>query len=132
MKVVEVRFIFDFLSRLNLSKFDKDVRHAILKNYMDMYSCYKENESKIEELKKKIFTEEDLIDIQTSFKDKTPLNKELADKNNEYNIILSELFNSEYDIKITKISEEKFINGLSDLCIDYTPLDIIRLKPILE
>lgn len=132
MKVVEVRIIFEFLSKLKLNKFDKETRLAVLKNYTEMFTCYKEQETKMEELKKKIFTEKDLLNIQSSIENKVPLTKELIDKNNEYNTILSELFDSECDIKITKISEENFTNGLSDSDVEYTPLDIVRLKPILK
>ena len=132
MKVVEVRIIFEFLSKLKLNKFTKDVRIAVLKNYTELFTAYKEQETKIEELKKKVFSEEDLMAIQESIENKLPLSKELLDKNNEYNSVLTELFESEYDIKITKISEEDFANCLADSEVEFTPLDIVRLKPILK
>lgn len=132
MKVVEVRIIFEFLSKLKLNKFEKEVRIALLKNYTEMYTVYKEQEAKMEELKKKIFTDDDLKSIQESIENKTSLSQDLINKNTEYNSVLSSLFDSECDIKITKVSEEKFVEGLANSDIDFTPIDIVRLKPIFE
>ena len=132
MKVVEVRIIFEFLSKLKLNKFEKEVRIALLKNYTEMYTVYKEQEAKMEELKKKIFTEDDLKAFQEALENKKGLSQDLINKNNEYNSVLSSLFDSECDIKVTKISEDKFVEGLVESDTDFTPIDIIRLKPIFE
>lgn len=132
MKVVEVRIIFEFLSKLKLNKFEKDTRIAILKNYTEMFTPYKEQEAKMEELKKKIFTDDDLKSIQEAVENKTNLSQDLINKNTEYNSVLTSLFDSECDIKITKVSEEKFVEGLANSDIDFTPIDIVRLKPIFE
>lgn len=132
MKVVEVRTIFDFLSKLKLNKFTKEVRVSVLKNYTSFFTLIKEYDAKLEELRKKIFTEEDLQAIQDSVNNKTPLSKELIDKNLEYNEVITNLFKEECDVKIDKISEKDFIDCLSESDIEFTPMDIINLRPILK
>lgn len=57
MKAVEVRFIFNFLSNLKLNKLSKETRVAVLKNYTILHTKVKEYDDKIEELRKKIFTD---------------------------------------------------------------------------
>lgn len=132
MKVVEVRTIFDFLSKLKLNKFTKEVRVSVLKNYTSFFTLIKEYDAKLEELRKKIFTDEDLQAIQDSVNNKTPLSKELIDKNLEYNEVITNLFKEECDVKIDKISEKDFIECLSESDIEFTPMDIINLRPILK
>lgn len=132
MKVVEVRTIFDFLSKLKLNKFTKEVRVSVLKNYTSFFTLIKEYDAKLEELRKKIFTDEDLQEIQNSVNNKTPLSKELIDKNLEYNEVITNLFKEECDVKIDKISEKDFIECLSESDIEFTPMDIINLRPILK
>lgn len=132
MKVVEVRTIFDFLSKLKLNKFIKEVRISVLKNYTSFFTLIKEYDAKLEELRKKIFTDEDLQAIQDSVNNKTPLSKELIDKNLEYNEVITNLFKEECDVKIDKISEKDFIECLSESDIEFTPMDIINLRPILK
>lgn len=132
MKVVEVRTIFDFLSKLKLNKFTKEVRVSVLKNYTSFFTLIKEYDAKLEELRKKIFTDEDLQAIQDSVNNKTPLSKELIDKNLEYNEVITNLFKEECDVKIDKISEKDFIECLSESNIEFTPMDIINLRPILK
>ena len=132
MKVVEVRTIFDFLSKLKLNKFTKEVRVLVLKNYTSFFTLIKEYDAKLEELRKKIFTDEDLQAIQSSVNNKTPLSKELIDKNLEYNEVITNLFKEECDVKIDKISEKDFIECLSESDIEFTPMDIINLRPILK
>lgn len=132
MKVIEIKTIFDFLSKLKLNKFTKEVRVLVLKIHTSFFPLVKEYDSKLEELRKKIFTEEDLQVIQDSITHNTPLSKELIDKNLEYNEIMMSLFNDECDIKIDKISETDFIECLSESDIEFTPMDIVRLKPILK
>lgn len=132
MKAVEVKIIFEFLSKLKLNKIDKDIRISILKNYAELFSCQKEIELKIDEVRKKILSDEDINSINECNKNKTSLPKELIEKINEYNLIIEDVLNTEYDVKITKISEEKFVNNISNAEVDYTPMDIIRMKPILK
>lgn len=132
MKVVEVKTVFDFLSRLKLNKFTKEVRVLVLKNYTSFFTLIKEYDAKLEELRKKIFTDEDLQTIQDSVNNKTPLSKELIDKNLEYNEVITNLFKEECDVKIDKISEKDFIECLSESDIEFTPMDIINLRPILK
>lgn len=132
MKVIEIKTIFDFLSKLKLNKFTKEVRVLVLKIHTSFFPLIKEYDSKLEELRKKIFTEEDLQVIQDSITHNVPLSKELIDKNLEYNEIMMSLFNDECDIKIDKISETDFIECLSESDIEFTPMDIVRLKPILK
>lgn len=132
MKVVEVRTIFEFLSKLKLNKFTKEVRVLVLKNYTSFFTLIKEYDAKLEELRKKIFTDEDLQAIQNSVNNKTPLSKELIDKNLEYNEVITNLFKEECDVKIDKISEKDFIECLSESDIEFTPMDIINLRPILK
>lgn len=132
MKVVEVKTIFDFLSKLKLNKFTKEVRVSVLKNYTSFFTLIKEYDAKLEELRKKIFTDEDLQAIQDSVNNRTPLSKELIDKNLEYNEVITNLFKEECDVKIDKISEKDFIECLSESDIEFTPMDIINLRPILK
>lgn len=132
MKVVEVRTIFDFLSKLKLNKFTKEVRVSVLKNYTSFFTLIKEYDAKLEELRKKIFTDEDLQAIQDSVNNRTPLSKELIDKNLEYNEVITNLFKEECDVKIDKISEKDFIECLSESDIEFTPMDIINLRSILK
>lgn len=132
MKVVEVRTIFEFLSKLKLNKFTKEVRIAVLKIHADMFTCFKEQEAKIEEIRKKIFTDEDISLIQESVNNKTPLSKELVDKQSEYNEVINKLFEDECELNITKISQSDFIECLVNSEIEFTPVDIIRIKPILK
>lgn len=132
MKVVEVKTIFEFLSRVKLNKFTKELRVAILKNYTTMYTLVKEYDSKLEELRKKIFTDEDIQKTQESVNNNIPLTKELVNKNLEYNEVITSLFKEECNIKLDKLSEKDFIDCLSESDIEYTPIDILNLKPILK
>lgn len=132
MKVVEVKTIFEFLSRVKLNKFTKELRVAILKNYTTMYTLVKEYDSKLEELRKKIFTDEDIQKIQESVSNNIPLTKELVNKNLEYNEVITSLFKEECNIKLDKLPEKDFIDCLSESDIEYTPIDILNLKPILK
>lgn len=132
MKVVEVRNIYDFLSKLKLNKLTKEVRVAVLKNYTELTTVNREIDAKIEELRKKVFTDEELQELQNAINNKTEVSKVLIDKNNTYNEVILKMFDDECDVKVVKISEEKFIDCLVDSEVEFTPVDILRLKPILK
>lgn len=132
MKVVEVRSISEFLSKLKLNKFSKEIRVNVLKNYAELTTANKEIDAKMEELRKKVFTDEELQELQDAINNKTEVSQTLIDKNNEYNEVILKMFNDDCEVKVVKISEEKFIDCLVDSEVEFTPVDILRLKPILK
>lgn len=132
MKVVEVRTIFEFLNKLKLNKFDKETRIAVLKNYTELFSLYKEQEVKMEELRKKIFSSEDLQLLQDSINNRKPLTKDLIEKNSEYNSVIAALFNEDINLELLKVDKDKFLDALSETDIEYTPMDIVQLELLFK
>lgn len=146
MRVNEIMIASKFIADLKLSKFDKGVRLSILKNYIALNRITKEFESKIEDLRKKMFDDkqEEAQRVQrirecmrqsVSQEEFESLNTELQQykeflelEADFINIVNEEALKNVKDVEITLIDRVKFMEGLIASGVDITPRDIDKAE----
>lgn len=146
MRVNEIMIASKFIADLKLSKFDKDIRLSILKNYIALNRITKEFESKIEDLRKKMFDDkqEEAQRVQrirecmrqsVSQEEFESLNielqqyKEFLELEADFiNIVNEEALKNVKDVEITLIDRVKFMEGLIASGVDITPRDIDKAE----
>lgn len=150
MKVNEIVIANRFLSDLKLSKFDKIVRIAVLKNYMAFSKIAKDYENMLEDLRKKMFddkqeeaqkvqeirerlqkskTQEEFLACTEELKQY----KDFLDLEDEFIKLLNEESSKEVEnIELTKIDRTKFVESLAASGIEFTPRDIDKVEIIFK
>ena len=149
MKVNEIVIANRFLSDLKLSKFDKIVRIAVLKNYMAFSKIAKDYENMIEDLRKKMFDDkqEEAQEVQKlrdnlqkaktaeEFEQATvelEKHQEFLDAENEFIRLINDEASKEVEVEITKIDRNKFVDSLVASGIEFTPRDIDKIELIFK
>lgn len=149
MKVNEIVIANRFLSDLKLSKFDKIVRIAVLKNYMAFSKIAKDYENMIEDLRKKMFDDkqEEAQEVQKlrdnlqkaktaeEFEQATvelEKHQEFLDVENEFIRLINDEASKEVEVEITKIDRNKFVDSLVASGIEFTPRDIDKVELIFK
>lgn len=149
MKVNEIVIANRFLSDLKLSKFDKIVRIAVLKNYMAFSKIAKDYENMIEDLRKKMFDDkqeeaqkvqklrDNLQKAKTAeeFEQATvelEKHQEFLDAENEFIRLINDEASKEVEVEITKIDRNKFVDSLVASGIEFTPRDIDKVELIFK
>ena len=149
MKVNEIVIANRFLSDLKLSKFDKIVRIAVLKNYMAFSKIAKDYENMLEDLRKKMFDDkqeeaqevqklrDNLQKVKTAeeFEQVTielEKHQEFLDVENEFIRLINDEASKEVEVEITKIDRNKFVDSLVASGIEFTPKDIDKVELIFK
>lgn len=149
MKVNEIVIANRFLSDLKLSKFDKIVRIAVLKNYMAFSKIAKDYENMLEDLQKKMFDDkqEEAQEVQKlrnnlqkaktaeEFEQATvelEKHQKFLDAENEFIRLINDEASKEVEIEITKIDRNKFVDSLVASGIEFTPKDIDKVELIFK
>ena len=149
MKVNEIVIANRFLSDLKLSKFDKTVRIAVLKNYMAFSKIAKDYENMLEDLRKKMFDDkqEEAQEVQKlrdnlqkaktaeEFEQATvelEKHQEFLDAENEFIRLINDEASKEVEVEITKIDRNKFVDSLVASGIEFTPRDIDKVELIFK
>ena len=149
MKVNEIVIANRFLSDLKLSKFDKIVRIAVLKNYMAFSKIAKDYENMLEDLRKKMFDDkqEEAQEVQKlrdnlqkaktaeEFEQATvelEKHQEFLDAENEFIRLINDEASKEVEVEITKIDRNKFVDSLVASGIEFTPRDIDKVELIFK
>lgn len=149
MKVNEIVIANRFLSDLKLSKFDKIVRIAVLKNYMAFSKIAKDYENMLEDLRKKMFDDkqEEAQEVQKlrdnlqkaktaeEFEQATvelEKHQEFLDAENEFIRLINDEASKEVEVEITKIDRNKFVDSIVASGIEFTPRDIDKVELIFK
>ena len=149
MKVNEIVIANRFLSDVKLSKFDKIVRIAVLKNYMAFSKIAKDYENMLEDLRKKMFDDkqEEAQEVQKlrdnlqkaktaeEFEQATvelEKHQEFLDAENEFIRLINDEASKEVEVEITKIDRNKFVDSLVASGIEFTPRDIDKVELIFK
>ena len=149
MKNKEAVIVNGFISKLKLSKFGKDVRIALLKDYTSLSPIVKSFEENIDTLRSKMFEDyqEDMQKVQ-ELRDKAKaaksqeeidkLNKE-AEKYSDYFKteqefvhLYEEESNKEVSCDIVKIDKESFIDSVIESGEEITIKDIENLSILFK
>lgn len=129
--------LYALLSKLNLRKFDKEIRADIYKNTVELQMSVKTTQDKINESKKEIFKDlekeieivnslrEDFRKSETSSLRKSEIMKEiekydkLLSAENDFEDVLKKFGNDEVELNLIQIDLDKFIDGLSENDVDF-------------
>lgn len=134
-----------FIADLKMSKFDKTVRLAVLKNYMFLNKINKDFDAKTEDLRKKMFDDKQeeaqkVQEIRERFqKSKTreeerscieelDKHKEFLELEGEFVKLLNEELLKEVEVELIKVDKAKFIESMVNAEIEFTPKDIDKIE----
>lgn len=142
-----------YLSRIELSEFDKQVRNAILRTYANLLTKNKEIEEQLKAVDERIFKGEDLqkklkevaiLREEYNTKKDNPvrlaeINKELKDNYQDYLELEGESYNAKNDllleeikVSIVRLNQDAFIDGLVASNVKFTAADIAALDCLFE
>lgn len=147
-KIIEVH---NYLAGLELSKFDKDVRSAVRKNYVATHKVLKDFEETQEILRKKCFEGKEEIqqkvqDLRARFQkaataeEKMAIEKETQQEEFvEYfkierefiSLIEDELKKDAPDVELVKVDEDAWIENLAKAEIKFSVVDIDKIECML-
>lgn len=147
-KIIEVH---NYLAGLELSKFDKDVRSAVRKNYVATYKVLKDFEETQDILRKKCFDGKEKIqqkvqDLRARFQKATTAEEKMAIEKEaqqeefvEYfkierefiSLIEDELKKDAPDVELVKVDEDTWIENLAKAEIKFTVIDIDKIECML-
>lgn len=149
MKKSRVIEIFNFLNTIKISKIsDKEVRNAIISNHLAMYKIAKEHNEEIQEVQKKLFEGkeaeiQELNDLRQQYKEETDnlkkqdlvfrISNECSDilaLEKEFNDMFVESLNTEINVNIKKVSQEKFVEACVEADVEITTGDLIVLTDL--
>lgn len=147
-KIIEVH---NYLAGLELSKFDKDVRSAVRKNYVATHKVLKDFEETQEILRKKCFEGKEEIqqkvqDLRVRFQKATTAEEKMAIEKEtqqeefvEYfkierefiSLIEDELKKDAPDVELVKVDEDAWIENLAKAEIKFSVVDIDKIECML-
>lgn len=151
MKGYEIRNCFLYLSRIELSGFDKQTRNSILRTHANLSPKNKEIEEKFQEIDKRLFQGEKLQGkagevsaLRKEYEKATPerreaINKELLTKypdildlEKESYTAKTDLLNEDVKVSIVRMSKESFVDGLVAAKMPVTAGDIEIIECLFE
>ena len=152
MNINNVIGVHNYLAGLELSKFDKDVRSAVRKNYVATHKVVKDFEDTQEVLKKKCFEGQEEIqqkvqDLRARFQKATTSEEKAAIEAEGQSDEFMEYFKSEREfvqllneelekecegLDLVKVEENDWIDNLAKAEIKFTSVDIDKLECMLK
>ena len=149
MKIREIIETQNFINRIKLNKFDKDIRLALVKNYPILDKAIKEYNEYRESLQKKIFEgkDEDITKVQeirsrlnqkSTFEeirqaesDLQPY-KEFLELEMEFATLITQKLEEDLDLSLSYINKDEFIENLVKADIDFTFVDLLKINILFE
>ena len=137
---------YNELSTIKLSKFDKDLRKAAVRNYAELSKVSKENQAYQEDVKERLFADmKEEITVVSELRSRMSAAKtreELAEINKdiicnhsaflkteeEYGNILKDKENETIEVDLSTVDMDKWIDALVTAEIDFTPTNINNLN----
>jgi hypothetical protein len=139
MKVTNDQVIsaYYLLSKLNLRKFDKEIRVSIYKNTIELQIATKSIREKISETRKEVFKDlgndiiavnslrEDLCKPEITESRKKEIIKEIESYDNvisaekDFEEVLNKFGKDYLELNLIKVNLDKFLDGLSENNIDF-------------
>lgn len=153
MKGYEIRNCFLYLSQIELSEFDKQVRNAILRTYANLSPKNKEIEEKIKAIDERLFKGEELqkkvkevSDLREEYQRKNDdparqdaINKQLEDNYSDYLELEKESYQAKNDllleevkVPIVRFDKETFVDGLVASKVKFRAGDIEMLDCLFK
>lgn len=151
MKKESIINCFKFLNELSINKItNKDTKADILSNILQMNNIYKEYESGLDIVRKKLFEGKDkeiqeLSELREKYsksdnkEEKTSIVSEITSKysdilklEEEFSNIMKNITNETIDLNLRKIQRSKFLEACNECGIELSLSDLIPLKDILN
>ena len=147
MKQIQINGISEFLRGIQLGKVsDKDTKVKLAKIYLVLHKKAEEFSNDIKEFQKKFFEgkEEDIQkhdelvrQLQTAKEEEkaeleAKIDPEITESIKDFNNAVQEMLNKEVEVSFDKLSEDKLIEALIDLEIEFTGNDLSVLKDLYE
>lgn len=151
MKGYEIRNCFFYLSRIELSGFDKQTRNAILRTHANLSPKNKEIEEQFKTIDEQLFKGEELqakagevSALRKEYEKATPerreeINKELLTKypeildlEKESYTAKTDLLNEDVKVSIVRMNKENFVDGLVAAKMPVTAGDIEAINCLFE
>ena len=137
---------YNELSTVKLSKFDKELRNAAVRNYAELSKVSKDNQTYQEDVKERLFADmKEEITVVSELRSRMSAartREELAEVNRdivcnhsgflkaeeEYGNILKERENQAIEVELQRVDRNKWIDALVSAEIDFTPVNINNLE----
>ena len=145
MKIKEVIEANNFLADLNLNRFDKEMRMAILKNFSSFSRVQRNFDDDIEALRKKMFDnkQDEAMDVQNlrnraktiktadeaiEFNKEAEKHKEFYKLESDFNELYVDAMSKECKCNVLKIDKDKFLDTLAESNVMFTPREIEKIE----
>lgn len=145
----EIINAMNFITPLKLNKFEKSIRIALYKNYVEFNKIQKDVNETISVLREKMFEDKqedgrkvqelrEKLNLAKNQEEVNKINKEASKykdflkTESEFIQCYNDEYNKEVDCNIEKIDRDEFIDGLIESNVDFTVKDIEQLNFIFK